>query len=1143
MYRLVLTSVLSLAALHAQEFTRGVGVYPGDPKQNWSPTLQPASDAYRNLALHRPAYHSSSYDFNLTAQLITDGVAETVVPRHIAVTTSQQGLLKKNERERVLDNNWTTSVDLRGKSVWVQVEIAGGAGAPAIDSLLVDGSVRSLEPDIQQITVTVSGSADGKSWHQLGQVAQVVRRTGELQYKIPFGAPSSSRFYRVQLDCGRLLQWEIGELTFLHKDQQVHLGGPYEFSSAWMSAGAGEEWVYVDLGVKSRFDRVALAWICRPAEGAVQVSDDAANWKTVHALDSDDIKLSPPAEARYVRVLMTKAAGPEGYALSELEVWGHGGLEVRPKPAATGLALAGGAWKVQRDSLVKASGAELSQPGFADGDWIIATVPGTVLASYLNAGAVPDPDFGENQSMISDSFFYADFWYRNEFLPPTAGPGRKVWLNFAGINWKADVYLNGENLGRVDGAFPRARFDITGKMPAGRKSALAVRILKNATPGSVKQKTALSPDKNGGALGLDNPTFHATVGWDWIPTIRGRDSGIWNDVFLTVTGGVTIENSFVDSKLPLPDSSRADVTIEATLRNHESRPVNGTLRGRFGDQTFAVAVSLDAASSKTVKQLIAIANPKLWWPNGYGEANLYDVELNFENSDTRRFQAGIRQFTYSEEGGALRIWINGRRFVGFGGNWGFSESMLRYRGREYQAAMRYHRDQHFNMVRNWVGQVGEDAFYEAADRNGIVIMQDFWLANPWDGPDPADNAMFMRNVTDTLLRIRSHPSIGLYCGRNEGYPLKPLDDAIRAALKELHPSVHYIPSSADDVVGGHGPYQAMTPDYYFISRAPTKFHSELGMPNIVTLDSLKAMMPEADLWPQGEGWGVHDFSTSGAQGGASFRNRIDTSYGGADNAADWVTLAQFVNYEGYRAMFEAQSKNRMGLLLWMSHPAWPTMVWQTYDYYLEPTAAYFGAKHACEPLHIQWNPATDRVEVVNYSAGNTSGLTAAAEILNMDGGVQWHGSVALDSREDSVDSSLKLEYPASLSAVHFIRLKLTRGGETVSQNFYWRGLEKGNYRALRQLPKVKLETATHAERQGGRWLLVTELRNPSAQPALMVRLKAVRETSGDRILPAIYSDNYIALMPGEARTIQTELEHADTRGERPTVVVEGFNVE
>ena len=1143
MYRLVLTCVLSLAALQAQEYTRGVGVYPGDPKQNWSPTLQPGSKEYRNLALHRPTYHSSSYDYNLTAQLITDGIKETAMPRRIAVTTSQQGLLKKNERERILDNNWVTTVDLRGRSVWLQIEIAGGPAAPAIDSLQVDGSVHAQEPDNQQVTCTVSGSDDGKTWQPLGQAAQVVHPTGELHHKVAFRAPSRSRFYRVAFDNGRPLQWQIGELKFLNKNEQVHLGGPYDFSSTWLSAGAAQEWVYVDLGVQSQFDRVTLTWIRRPAEGALQVSDDAKNWTTLHALDAADIKLTQPATARYVRVLMTKSAAPEGYALSELEVWGRGGIAVLPKPAAPGLALSGGAWKVQRDSQVKASGAILSQPGFADRDWLVATVPGTVLASYYNAGAVPNPDFGDNQSMISDSFFYADFWYRNEFTPPPANPGRRVWLNFAGVNWKADVYLNGEKLGRIEGAFTRARFDVTGKLPPGRKSALAVRILKNATPGSIKEKTFESPDKNGGALGADNPTFHAAIGWDWIPTIRGRDTGIWNDVFFTVTGAVTIENSHVDSKLLLPDTSHADVTIEATLRNHDTRPVSGTLRGRFGDEAFTIPVTLDAAASKTVKHSIALTNPKLWWPNGYGDPNLYDVELKFENSDTTQFKAGIRQFTYSEEGGALRFWINGRRFVPFGGNWGFSESMLRYRAREYEAAMRYHRDMHFNMVRNWVGQVGEDAFYEAADRNGIVIMQDFWLANPWDGPDPDDNAMFLRNVRDTLLRIRNHPSIALYCGRNEGYPLKPLDDSIRAALQELHPGIQYVPSSADDGVSGHGPYQAMPPDYYFSQRATTKFHSELGMPNIVTMDSLKQMMPEESRWPQGNVWGVHDFSLAGAQGGASFRNRIATSYGGADNAADWVSLAQFVNYEGYRAMFEAQGKNRMGLLIWMSHPTWPTMVWQTYDYYLEPTAAYFGAKHACEPLHIQWNPSTDRVEVVNYSAGNASGLTAEAEILNLDGAIQWRRSITLDSKEDSIDSTMQLEYPSSLSAVHFIRLRLTRGGEIVSQNFYWRGIEKGNYRALRALPKVKLEASTRTEQHGDRWLLVTELRNPSAHPALMVRLKAVREKTGDRILPAIYTDNYIALMPGESRVIRTELENADTRGERPTMVIEGFNIQ
>jgi hypothetical protein len=1143
MHRVILTTILSLAALHAQEFTRGVGVYPGDPKQDWSPTLQSGSTEYRNLALHRPAYHSSSYDYNLTAQLITDGIKETLMPRRIAISSSR-GPLDKNERERLFDGNWVTSVDLRGKSVWLQIEIAGGPSAPIIDSLQLDASVIAQEVDNQEVTCTVSGSDDGKSWRELGHAAQMVRPAGELHPTIAFQAPSHRRFYRVQLDNGRLLQWHIGELKFFDKNQPVHLGGPYSFSSAWMSAGAADEWVYVDLGAKSSFDRVSMSWLRRPAEGALQISDDAKSWQTVHALDADDIRLSAPADARYVRLLLNKAATPEGYVLSELEVWGHGGIAVQPKPAAPGPVLSGGAWKVQRDSQVKASGEALSEVGFDDRDWLAATVPGTVLASYYNAGAVPNPDFGDNQRMISDSFFYADFWYRDEFLPPAATPGQKVWLNFAGINWKAEVYLNGQKLGRIEGAFTRARFDVTGKLPAGRKSALAVRILKNATPGAITEKTFDSPGKNGGALGADNPTFHATVGWDWIPTIRGRDTGIWNDVFLRVTGGVTIEDPSVDTVLPLPETSRAEVRITATLVNHEARPLTGTLHGHFGEKTFAVPVSLAASGSRTVKQTVALENPRLWWPNGYGPANLYDVELKFEDSDNRKFQAGVRQFTYTEDNSALKIFINGRRFVPRGGNWGFSESMLRYRGREYEAAMRYHRDMHFNMVRNWVGQIGEDAFYEAADRNGIVIMQDFWLANPWDGPDPDDNAMFLRNVRDTVLRIRTHPSIGLYCGRNEGYPLKPLDDAIRAALHEMHPTVQYIPSSADDGVSGHGPYQAMSPEYYFSQRATTKLHSEIGMPNIVTLDSLRAMMPEDAMWPQGAVWGMHDFSLHGAQGGASFRQRIEKSYGGADNLDDWLRLAQFVNYEGYRAMFEAQSQHRMGVLLWMSHPAWPSMVWQTYDYYLEPTAGYFGAKKGSEPLHIQWNPVTAAVEVVNYNGGNVTGLIARAEILNLDGSVQWQKSATLDSREDSTATPIAIQYPAGLTPVHFIRLKLSRGQEdVVSENFYWRGLENGNYRALRELPKVKLQAPTKVEKRGDRWLLETELRNPSAQPALMVRVKAVRERSGDRILPAIYSDNYVALMPGETRVIHTELENADTRGERPTIMVEGFNLQ
>jgi hypothetical protein len=1125
--RILLLTLLAASIVQGQPYTRGVGVYPGDPYQDFAPTLVPDTTTYRNLALHRPAYQSSAYDYNLTAQLVTDGIKETSLPRWISVSTSQAGTLKKNQRELMLDHNTVSTVEVRGTHAWVQFELAGGDSPLEVDRIAVEARVQPAAG----WTCAVTASDDAQEWKELG------RDSGKCS--VPFAALSRARFYRVDLDAPSAATWRVAEVAFFRENRRVEIGGPYHFTSAWMPAGKGEEWVYVDLGAPCTFDRVALQWIRRPAEGALETSDDAATWKTVEALPAtDDFKLARPVKARYVRVLLTKPASPEGYILSEMEVYGRGGPVPKPKPAS---GLSGGAWRIERDSLVTANGETLSKPGFQDKDWLVATVPATVLSSYWNAGALPDPNYGDNQLAISDSFFYADFWYRNEFAAPPLTTGRHAWLNFDGINWKAEVYLNGEKIGRIEGGFMRGRFDVTGYLRPGAKNALAVRVEKNATPGSVKEKTFESPGLNGGALGADNPTYHASIGWDWIPTIRGRNTGIWAGVHLDTSGPVTIDNPFVTT------TTAGDVTIEATLRNHDTRPWTGTFSGQFGDVPFEAPVTLDPSSARTIKQSLHVDQPKLWWPAGYGDPNLYDVTLLSRDrqgalSDSTSFHAGIRQFTYTEDGGALKIFINGRRFIPRGGNWGFPESMLRYRAREYDIAVRYHRDMNFTMIRNWVGQTGDDAFYDACDRYGIVVWQDFWLANPVDGPDPDDNDLFLRNASDTILRIRNHPAMGLYCGRNEGYPPQPLEEGIRKLLADLHPGLHYISSSADDVVSGHGPYRAMPLKSYF-DRAPAKFHSEMGMPNIPPLESLKLMMPEPAMWPQGDVWGIHDFSLNGAQGGVSFREQIEKSYGGATNAADWVTLAQFVNYEGYRAMFEAQSKNRMGLLIWMSHPAWPSFVWQTYDYYFEPTAAYFGAKKASEPLHIQWNPSADTVEVVNYSGGDAHGLTARVEILNLDGSLRWEKTAAIDLAEDSTVSPIKMEYPSGLTAVHFIRLKLTRGSDTVSENFYWRGLEDGNYRALRDLPRVKLESTTRMEHQGSRWLLTTELHNVAAQPALMVRLKAVREKSGDRILPALYSDNYIALMPGERRTIHTELADADTRGENPRVVVEGFNVE
>jgi len=1184
---LVAALLCAASAFAAGDFTRGVGVYPGDPAAFHGPTLVPEIATYRNLALHRPATASNNYDFSLTAQLITDGIIDHRLPRWLVCSTSSGGILPRSERENLVDQYPSTGVDITGTRGWVQVEQAGRYEPRTVDHIEVTASAQTDDQQPQRWTCVVDSSDDGKNWTELGRSSgeESLARVAFWQPKLikaafDLATPAPARFYRVQMDAPSVTAWRVGGLDTFAQGRPVYLGGPHDFTSAWKSTGNAAEWVQVDLGAVCTFDRVVLHWIQRAAEGAIQVSDDGANWRTLRPLTAtvDEYPLIPSASGRYVRVQLARPAAPDGYILSELQVFGRGGPLPRAQPAPTPRPgarqdLVRGSWRIQRDSLVTLEGEALSHPGVACQDWLPATVPGSVLVSYWNAGALPDPNYGDNQLQISDSFFNADFWYRDEFTIPAPGPSRKVWLNFDGINWKADVYFNGARLGRIDGTFLRARFDVTTLARLDGINALAVRIHKPATPGTVREKTADEPWSNGGALGVDNPSFHATAGWDWIPSIRGRNIGIWSDVYLTTTGPVVLEHPLVSTKLPLPETSSADLTVEVTLRNTESTPVAGVLRGQFGDVHFEQAVEVPATASTVVRldpssvAALHLRNPRLWWPVGYGEPDLYDVRLAFDTaagvpSDSTMFRAGVKQFTCADENGALKLFINGRRFIGRGGNWGFSESNLLYRAREYEAAVRYHRDLGFTMIRNWVGQVGDDAFFEACDRNGVVVWQDFWLANPLDGPDPADNAMFLQNAADFIYRIRNHPSVGLYCGRNEGNPPPTLNDGLARLVATRHPEIRYIPSSSFGVVSGGGPYHLMPVNFYFDQRATTKLHSELGMANIVTLDSLRQMMPAADQWPQGRVWGLHDFTTRGAVRGGSLRETIEKSYGDAANAAEWVELAQFTNYDGHRAMFEAQGKHRMGILMWMSHPCWPSFVWQTYDYYLEPTAGYFGAKKGCEPLHVQWNPLDGTVEVVNYSAGHRPGLNVKAAILNADGTVKGEQTATIDSAEDSVLSPIKLAFPANgLSPLHFLRLTLTEDGRTISENTYLRSLSTYeipgfsfgpfhlpaypafDFRVIRTLPKATLRRATTAERQGDRWILSTELENTSQTPALLVRLKAVREQSGDRILPALHEDNFITLMPGEKRLLRTELEQADTRGERPRIVVEGFNLE
>lgn len=666
-------------------YTRGIGQYPGNPEEDFSPSLAPDHSTYRNIALLRSAFASSSHDYNLVAQLATDGLVSDKQPQYLNLSTPE-GDVPRREREWMIDEGPYSRNTFTGGDTYFQFTLANYSKAAGKLSL-VGTVVYDDKVSKGGYEIICQGSNDGQNWTEIGKLSGSGLPGKALSYRVPVTDPNKQTdqtttmpvrklnetitfdkevaysAYRVLLKMAGAHDWVFTEANFLDRDGLVEMKPSQFFNSAWMSATAGEEWLYVDLGSRSEFDKVNLHWINKAVKGKIQVSDDAKQWKDAAELPggdglNDEITLNDKLQARYVRVLMQESANGSRYILSEMEVMGKCGLVARPvaSPAVSKgeMNLSGGNWRLQRASEVNASGEEISTPEFKPENWIVATVPGTVLSSYKNIGAIADPNYADNQLQVSESFFWSNFWYRDEFEVPEGFKQDRLFLNFDGINWKANVYLNGKKLGRIEGAFMRGKFDVTDVVAPG-KNVVAVEIIRNNHIGAIKEKNKQSTDFNGGILGADNPTFHATIGWDWIPTVRGRNIGIWNDVFLTSTGKVTVADPLVTSVLPLPDTTSATLTAEVIVKNHDANTVNGTLEGKVGNITFQKPVSLAAGEEKTVVfdvkdfPQLKMENPRLWWPKGYGAPNLYDANFTFKVgdavSDAKDFKVGIRQVT------------------------------------------------------------------------------------------------------------------------------------------------------------------------------------------------------------------------------------------------------------------------------------------------------------------------------------------------------------------------------------------------------------------------------------------------------------------------------------------------------------------
>ena len=831
-------------------------------------------------------------------------------------------------------------------------------------------------------------------------------------------------------------------------------------------------------------------------------------------------------------------------------------------------------WQLQDSAKVPDAGAAVSAKTYNPQGWLAATVPGTVLTSMVADGVYPEPLYGENNRGIPESLNKTPYWYRTTFTVPKTYAHRQVLLHFDGANYASEVWVNGTQAGTIRGAFIRGRFDVTRLVKPGQTAVLAVKVSPQPHPGIPHEHTiANGLGKNGGITALDGPTFLSTIGWDWLPAIRDRDTGLWQKVWLSASGPVLVEDPLVSTTLPLPRTDSASISVLATLENLTAKAQKGTLEGSFGDIRFSRKLTLAPNSRQQFRfdpqstPVLKMANPRLWWPNGYGPQNLYTLHLRFvqghNDSSTRDTTFGIRQITYDQPGAppvppgerapdsdALTITVNGVKIFIRGGDWGLDEAMKRIPRARLDAEIHMHALAHLNMIRNWVGQSTGEDFYDLCDKYGILVWDEFFQPNPSDGPNPDDLPTYLVNVRDKILRFRNHPSIALWCARNEGYPPPEIDSALRVMIPQLDPARLYQPSStAGRGVMSSGPYYWREPRAFYVYDAP--FKTETGSVSVPTLESIHGMMPRKDWETINDDWAEHDLA-KGAQHGDTYPYVLAGRYGRISNLADFVRKAQLMNYEAFRAMYEARNAKLFapytGILTWMSNPAQPSFVWQLYHYDLEPNSSLFAVQSAAEPVHIQMNESaahSGAIEVINNLPTAVAGATAHLSLLNLDGKSVYQHAYPVTAPPDTATTLGQMPLPKGLSAVYFVKLDLLGAdGKPLSRNLYWKAApaQGEDLSPLDTLPTIQLQGSVARHDANGRLRLEVTLTNPGSAMALMAHLQLRRQRTGERVLPVFYSANYLSLAPGETRTVTIDAAEADLQGDTPLVVLDGWNV-
>jgi hypothetical protein len=826
-------------------------------------------------------------------------------------------------------------------------------------------------------------------------------------------------------------------------------------------------------------------------------------------------------------------------------------------------------WVARQAASVLQDGAVLTSSGVDFEGWMPAVVPGTVLTTMLENKLIPDPDFGMNNELIPDIYDagrdYYTYWFVNRFTTPAPAEGEHLWLNFRGINYRAEIFLNGKRISTTthEGMFVRRSYDITRWVkPDGGENTLAVLVYP---PDHVGRQDGQAGD---GYIAR-NVTMQFTAGWDWIQAVRDRNTGIWDEVSLTRTGPVRIEHPQVVTSVPgvrTPDGRQADaiVKVSAEVENLTDATQTATVSYTIDGRTLSTKATLAPRERRTVAMPdMTVKNPRLWWPNGIGKAELYPLSVQATDgrgrvSDTHDMKIGIRELTYDKDpaNGGRRFFVNGQKIFIRGGNYICSDWMLRLSRERYYTEVKFHAEMNLNMIRVWGGAIPErPEFYEACDELGMLVFQDFPISGDGNGAwvdpmkkdskerrmeYPDDHELLLASITDEVKMLRNHPSLALWCGGNEWPAPEDVDEALKTRIMpSLDPTRMFASFSTDtlftrNTIGGvgDGPYGIQEIKWFFNYRS-TPFNPELGSVGLPEAAALRAIMTEADFndfprppAPQtyvgpvprqrtNEVWNYHKMSGYGQQ-----MSRI----GMPETPDEFAKLAQLLNYDQYRGLMEGWGSKMWnwytGMLIWKTQNPWTALRGQMYDVTLDVNACFYGTKTGGEPLHIQYNAHTGEVELVNTTLGGHDRLTATARLYAPDGRIVAEHSVK-DASVDANTSRILFKAPAAqgVDGVYFLRLTLAEaGGKVASDNTYWLTTVENDYSGLLRLPASGATSRIGIDRADGVYNVSVTVEGGRGV-SFFNHVAVFDRRTGERVLPVHYSDNYFTVYGGETKTI------------------------